>query len=240
MSLYKTFNFQPDPIFLKIGIVKSLDNSNDKNRKDRILVSFLNEESECYASMMYNYFGEKFGGLWYPDPGTIVVVAFIDNCLDGAVIIGCLNKYEEDLLPLTKENEKQFIKHKNGTTIEFLNKENESKISISTKDEKEKLIIDLNNENIQINNQSETLKFFFDFKESKVNLKSKELVVELEENMSIKCKNVNFELQDKFIVKGSGMSLETNGEMSMKSKGNVKIESSTGTDIKSSGIININ
>lgn len=240
MAFYETFNFQPDPIFLKIGVVKSLDNSNDKNRKDRILVSFLNEESECYASMMYSYFGEKFGGLWYPDPGTIVVVAFIDNCLDGAIIIGCLNKYEEDLLPLTKENDKQFIKHKNGMTLEFLNKENESKISVSTKDEKEKIIIDLDNENIQINNQSETLKFFFDFKESKVSLKSKELLIELEENMNVKCKKANFEVQDKFTVKGSGMSLETNGEISIKSQGSVKIESSAGTDIKSSGIVNIN
>lgn len=240
MSIYEKFNFKPKPVFLKVGVVKSLENSNDKNRKDRVLVSFLNEESECYASMMYNYFGENFGSIWYPDPGTIVVVAFIDNCLDGAIIIGCLNKYEKNLLSLTKENEKEFTKHKNGITVEFSNKQNEYKISVSTKDEKEKLVIDLDNENVTINNKSESLKFFFDFKESKVSIKSKEVSIELEQDMNIKCKDVNFDLQGKFVVKGSGMSVETKGEMNMKSNGNVKIESSIGTDIKSNGMININ
>ena len=225
MSIYETFDFNPDPLFLKVGVVKSLENSNDKEHKDRILVSFFYEESECYASMMYSYFGEKFGKVWYPDPGTIVVVAFLYNCLDCAIIIGCLNKYEENLLPITEENNTEIIKHKNGSTLEFFNKENESKITVTTKDEKEKITIDLDNENIQINNKDETSKFIFDFKESKISLKSKELCIELEEGINIKGKNINIDLDNKLTFKGNGLSMETNGEMQMKSNGSIEIKS---------------
>ena len=210
---YENSKISPNPMFLKVGIVKSLDNKKDKNRKDRILVSFLSEGSECYASMLYNYFGEKFGSVWYPDPGTIVVVAFVENCVDGAVILGCLNKYQENLLPIDKENDKEFFKHKNGVSVEFANKEGESKITIATP-KKEEVVIDLENQSLQINNEAKNVSFNF------------------EENLNIKSKGISIELNDKLSIKSSGIE--------MNSTGNIKIESSAGTDIKSSGIVNIN
>ena len=147
-------SFAKDPIMhLKIGVVKSLDNQKDNKRKDRILVFFPDEGSECFASVMYNYAGKDYGNFWYPDPDTIVVVAFIENCLDGAVIIGCLNKYTNDLHPINKENSKDFFKHKNGTTIEFFNKDKNSNISIKTKDDKEIIDIDFEKENLNIKNK---------------------------------------------------------------------------------------
>ena len=218
-------------MFLKIGVVKSLDNKKDKNRKDRILVSFLSEESECYASMLYNYFGEKFGSVWYPDPGTIVVVAFVENCVDGAVILGCLNKYQENLLPIDKENNKEFFKHKNGVSVEFANKEGESKITIATP-KKEEIVIDLENQNLQINNEAKNVSFNFNFKEAKAEIKLKEMTINFEENLNIKSKGISIELNDKLSIKSSGIE--------MNSTGNIKIESSAGTDIKSSGMVNIN
>ena len=217
---------------LKIGIVKSLENENDTNRKDRILVSFLNENSECYASMMYSYFGEKFGHVWYPDPGTMVVVAFLENCVDGAVIIGCLNKYDDDLLAINKENNEEIFKHKNGITVKFSNKEGESKILVSTKDEKQSLSIDLDNDNLEIKSKDDSTKLVLDFKESKISLKLKKFEIEFDESVVIKGKNSGLDLDDKCSLKASGVNIN--------STGNMKLESSAGTDIKSSGIININ
>ncbi|MBO6127130.1 MAG: hypothetical protein J6P21_03985 [Clostridia bacterium] len=229
---YKYNNFQQQNMFLKLGIVKSLDNSKDTNRKDRILVSFLNEESECFASMLYNYFGEKFGTVWYPDPGTIVVVAFLENCIDRAVILGCLNKYEEDILPISTDNKQEVFKHKNGTLVKFENQEDAPKITINTKDDKEIINIDLANENFEIKNKDESTKLIINFKESKIEIKSKSISFEAEENFNIKSKILNIELSDKFTLKGAGIELN--------SSGNMNIESSAGTDIKSNGIININ
>ena len=233
MSFNEYSNFQQRQYMsLKVGIVKSLDNSKDNNRKDRILVSFLNEESECFASMLYNYFGEKFGTVWYPDPGTIVVVAFLENCIDRAVIIGCLNKYEEDILPIKTENNEEVFKHKNGTLVKFENKEDASKIIINTKDDKETITIDLTNENFEVKNKDDTTKFNINFKESKIEIKSKSVSFEIEESFNIKSKTFGIELNDKFTLKGAGIEMNSSGNMSM--------ESSAGTDIKSSGMININ
>ena len=217
---------------LKVGIVKSLSNSEDKNRQDRILISFLNEESECYASMLYNYFGEEFGTVWYPDPGTIVVVAFLENCVDRAVIVGCLNNYKQDLLPISTENKQEVFKHKNGTLVKFENAEDAPKITITTKDDKETLTIDLANENFEVKNSDDSTKLTVNFKESKIEVKSKSINFEVEEAFSIKSKTLSIELNDKFTLKGTGIEMNSSGNMSM--------ESSAGTDIKSNGMVNIN
>lgn len=217
---------------LKIGIVKSLDNQNDEKRKNRILVSFLNESSECYASMMYNYFGEEFGHVWYPDPGTIVVVAFLEDCIDGAIIIGFLNQYEKDLLPINTENNDEVFKHKNGANIKFSNKEGDTKIIVSTKDEQESLSFDLDNEKVEIKNKDDSTKLEIDFKESKMSLKFKTIEIEVDESMKIKSKKTEIDSGDKFSLKASGTEIN--------SSGNLKLESGSGTDIKSSGMVNIN
>ncbi len=217
---------------LKVGIVKSLSNSEDKNRQDRILISFLNEESECYASMLYNYFGEEFGTVWYPDPGTVVVVAFLENCVDRAVIVGCLNNYKQDLLPISTENKQEIFKHKNGTLVKFENAEDAPKITITTKDDKETLTIDLANENFEVKNSDDSTKLTVNFKESKIEVKSKSINFEVDEAFSIKSKTLSIELNDKFTLKGTGIE--------MNSSGNMSIESSAGTDIKSNGMVNIN
>lgn len=217
---------------LKVGIVKSLSNSEDKNRQDRILISFLNEESECYASMLYNYFGEEFGTVWYPDPGTIVVVAFLENCVDRAVIVGCLNNYKQDLLPISTENKQEVFKHKNGTLVKFENASDAPKITITTKDDKETLTIDLANENFEVKNSDDSTKLTVNFKESKIEVKSKSINFEVEEAFSIKSKTLSIELNDKFTLKGTGIEMNSSGNMSM--------ESSAGTDIKSNGMVNIN
>ena len=217
---------------LKVGIVKSLSNSEDKNRQDRILISFLNEESECYASMLYNYFGEEFGTVWYPDPGTVVVVAFLENCVDRAVIVGCLNNYKQDLLPISTENKQEVFKHKNGTLVKFENAEDAPKITITTKDDKETLTIDLANENFEVKNSDDSTKLTVNFKESKIEVKSKSINFEVEEAFSIKSKTLSIELNDKFTLKGTGIEMNSSGNMSM--------ESSAGTDIKSNGMVNIN
>jgi hypothetical protein len=217
---------------LKVGIVKSLSNSGDKNRQDRILISFLNEESECYASMLYNYFGEEFGTVWYPDPGAVVVVAFLENCVDRAVIVGCLNNYKKDLLPISTENKQEVFKHKNGTLVKFENATDAPKITVTTKDNKETLTIDLANENFEVKNSDDSTKLTINFKESKIEVKSKSINFEVEESFSIKSKTLSIELSDKFTLKGTGIEMNSSGNMSM--------ESSAGTDIKSSGMVNIN
>ena len=217
---------------LKVGIVKSLSNSEDKNRQDRILISFLNEESECYASMLYNYLGEEFGTVWYPDPGTVVVVAFLENCVDRAVIVGCLNNYKKDLLPISTENKQEVFKHKNGTLVKFENAEDAPKITITTKDDKETLTIDLANENFEVKNSDDSTKLTVNFKESKIEVKSKSINFEVEEAFNIKSKTLSIELNDKFTLKGTGIEMNSSGNMCM--------ESSAGTDIKSNGMVNIN
>lgn len=230
------FNYKHDNsnqyMSLKVGIVKSLSNSEDKNRQDRILISFLNEESECYASMLYNYFGEEFGTVWYPDPGTVVVVAFLENCVDRAVIVGCLNNYKQDLLPISTENKQEVFKHKNGTLVKFENAEDAPKITITTKDDKETLTIDLANENFEVKNSDDSTKLTVNFKESKIEVKSKSINFEVEEAFNIKSKTLSIELNDKFTLKGTGIEMNSSGNMSM--------ESSAGTDIKSNGMVNIN
>lgn len=228
---YQKSNFYNHYVSLKVGIVKSLDGSRDSGHKDRILISFLNESSECYASMLYNYLGEKFGKIWYPDPGTIVVVGFLENCIDRAVIIGCLNKYSENIMPISGDNKKEILKHKNGTLVKFENKDS-PKITINTTDNKETVIIDLANENFEIKNKDDSTKITINFKESKIGIKCKSINFELSEGINIKSKKFGVELTDKFSLQGTGIEI--------KSSGNMKLESSAGTDIKSSGMVNIN
>ena len=182
--------------------------------------------------MLYNYFGEEFGTVWYPDPGTIVVVAFLENCVDRAVIVGCLNNYKQDLLPISKENKQEVFKHKNGTLVKFENAEDAPKITITTKDDKETLTIDLANENFEVKNSDDSTKLTVNFKESKIEVKSKSINFEVEEAFNIKSKTLSIELNDKFTLKGTGIEMNSSGNMSM--------ESSAGTDIKSNGMVNIN
>lgn len=235
-------SFTRDPImYLKIGIVKSLDNSKDNKRKDRVLVFFPDEGSECFASVMYNYAGKDYGNFWYPDPDTIVVVAFIENCIDGAIIIGYLNKYENNLHPINKENNKDFFKHKNGTIIEFSSKDKESKMSIKTKDDKETIDIDFEKEILNIKNKSQDAEFKLDLKNSKISIKCKEIELDVSETLNIKSKSININLSDKCNIKSSGINFESKGDISIKSSGGAtNVQSATGVTIKSNGMVNIN
>ena len=152
--------------------------------------------------------------------------------MDRAVIVGCLNNYKQDLLPISTENKQEVFKHKNGTLVKFENAEDAPKITITTKDDKETLTIDLANENFEVKNSDDSTKLTVNFKESKIEVKSKSINFEVEEAFNIKSKTLSIELNDKFTLKGTGIEMNSSGNMSM--------ESSAGTDIKSNGMVNIN
>ena len=105
-------------------------------------------------------------------------------------------------------------------------------IIATTKDNKETLTIDLANENFEVKNSDDSTKLTVNFKESKIEVKSKSINFEVEEAFNIKSKTLSIELNDKFTLKGTGIEMNSSGNMSM--------ESSAGTDIKSNGMVNIN
>ena len=94
------------------------------------------------------------------------------------------------------------------------------------------MTIDLANENFEVKNSDDSTKLVVNFKESKIEVKSKSINFEVEEAFNIKSKTLSIELNDKFTLKGTGIEMNSSGNMSM--------ESSAGTDIKSNGMVNIN
>jgi len=211
--MYDIINFKSisSPLYLKIGIVKSLE---DPENKNRILISFPHENSECYASMLWSYLGENFGKFHYPEPGVVAVIGFVDNQIFGALIIGYLDKSEEKILPLTKENEKEIIKYKNGTSVEFDNKTDKFVVKVETL-KKDQMVVDLENQEIQIKNESNSLNISYNFKESEINFKCKKIKLE-SEKITVNTESLEISSSNKLDINCGNGSIKANSNLDIK------------------------
>ena len=180
------------------------------------------------AKFLYSYLGTNYKHIWQPKVGTKVLVFFSGDGADDGIILGCLEKKdEESLLSCSDKGEKELFQHENGSKVEFQNTENDCKIKVSTPKEDE-VNIDLNNQVLEMKNKGGNLCLSFDFKESKITLKSNELSIEATKSIALKAADFKVESSNSFELKSGSININANQ--------NINISANATTNIKGQSI----
>ena len=176
------------------------------------------------ARFLYSYLGSNYKHIWQPEIGTKVLVFFSGEYTDDGIILGCLEKpKDESLLQFSDERDKEIFQHENGSKIEFQNKENDCKVKLSTP-KGDEVNIDLNNQILEIKNESGHLCLSFKFKESKIELKSDELSVETTKSIMFKASDIKIEASNSFELKSSSVNINSNQNIDISARGSANVK----------------
>ncbi|BED92118.1 MAG: hypothetical protein CfP315_0704 [Candidatus Improbicoccus pseudotrichonymphae] len=234
-SIYelKKNNFQR--FDLKIGIVKSLE---DEENKNRVLVSLVDEELEIWAQIMTNYVGVESGNIRYPDVGTPSVVGFFDGDLQRAIILGYIfSEQFKTVLALDKENKKEIYINKAGIKTEITNEPDKLIIDILTKKE-HRFLYNEEQETLEIKNKNGDFSFLVNFKESEVILNAKKFTLKGEKDSFVFEDGSSFAFNSDsgdFKVNSNNLAIETKNAADVKtSAGKFTVKGSGGVDVQTS------
>ena len=179
------------------------------------------------ARFLYPYLGTNYRHIWQPKIGTKALVFFPGNVSDNGIILGYLEKVDDEpILNFSDEGDKEVFQHENGTKVEFTNAEDQRQIKVITPKEEE-INIDLDNQSLEIKNKEEQTRIFFDFKESKIELKSDELNIEASKNLTLKTPSLKIESSDTFEIQSGSFNLSAtkSADISANSTINIKGQS---------------
>lgn len=192
------------------GLVVGIVTDNKKDPVGRIKVKFpwLSENNETDWIRVCSFMtGSKMGTFFLPEIGDEVLVGFIHGDIDRPIVIGSLwNK--EDPPPITNDDGKnniRVIKSRNGHEIILDDTDNKENVKINTKSGHQIIMDDsIGRESIKIldkNNQNS------------IEIDSVAQSIEINSKMNLKLKSTNIQI-------------ESDGMMTLKSKGLMKIKGS--------------
>ena len=175
------------------------------------------------AQLLYPYLGSHYKHIWQPKIGTKALVFFSGDNSDGAIVLGFLEKdTDEPVLQFSDEGNKELFQHENGTKVEFTNSDDQKQIKVTTPKEDE-INIDLDNQFFEIKSKDDRIQVIFNFKDSKITIKSDEL---------------SFEATKSFLLKTPSFKIETSDSIDIES-GSFNLNSSKNVDISSTSTLNI-
>lgn len=189
-----------------------------------------------WIPVMTFYSGKKYGAYFLPEVNSKVVLAFLYGDKNCPIVLGCQMGGDNTLQSDTAcdKNEKKRLSTKGGYQILFDEKKDNEKFSFS----------DVNGENtLEIDSQSGSLT---------VDLKTKMVlkfgteafltvekgVMTVEGDVTVKAKNLTFEVEENITVKGKNVSLEPTENVSVKPTQNISLAGSA-VEINPSGDITL-
>lgn len=235
---------------LRRGVVKDL---NDPEKLNRVKVTITNESMEMpFADVMARFAGETYGTVFIPQKGEEVVVGFLDGKLNDPVILGSVyNSKDKPPIEIPQENDLMFIQFPAGLKIEINNKQDEQKITITTKKGHVISLDDGSNEQLEINEKSSKTSFRVDFKKGEIELKADSkislmagqdsLTVEKQKGVSVSSSSGKLQVDANSISLKAQTNLECQASSQFTAKGTAGAEvSSTGQTVLKGSITKIN
>jgi len=225
------------------GVVPAIvTNNKDEEGLARIKVKFpwLSESDESYWARIATLMaGAERGSFFLPEVDDEVLVAFENGDINKPYMIGMLWN-GKDKPPDTNENGKndlRFIKSRSGHKIILDDKDGEEKITIIDKTEKRKIVFDVKEKLIDIQNEEA---------DGKINVYSKcdidittdaKLNITAKDDITIKSdKNIILDAKEKISTKsGKDTVVDAGAKLDVKSKSSTKVEASSTMTLKSSG-----
>lgn len=195
---------------LKIGIVVSLEDSQDCSKIKVELPSLYKGKNYIFARFSSNYSTYDGGILFPPNIGDEVVIGFIDNDPDNGIILGSLhnNNNQSKLKTEYTNNNKSIVV---GNRLKLIFNKKNNKISIETSRDN-KIEIDENKGEISLINKNDNI---IKLNHNGILIKSKKGVkIESETSVNIKG-NENTEIKSDDIVEISSSNISLNAEDSI-------------------------
>jgi hypothetical protein len=217
----------------KIGVVKSLE---DPNKKNRVQVIFPDEGFEVWAEMMFLKFSKDSHSVSFPHVSDTVVVLFPVGFVP--VILGYVHGKNviPDPLALTKDNKKEGFKTRSEITCDITNEPNKAKITLTAKDGTV-FLYDQENSTIGINDKDKKTAILMDIKNGKMLVQAKEITFQGEKDTIIlkEGESLTFKTAGKFVVEANDVQITAQSSVKI-SGGNINVEGSGNTVIKGSSV----
>lgn len=235
-----------------VGVVAS--NYNKKLSGGRVCVTIPVRDKDAnelrWARVAMPSGGKEWGHYFLPEVGDQVLVAFEQGNIEKPYIIGCINK-DNDKFLTSSNNEKNEIKQivtKNGNTLKFVDKaddqgNSQDTISLYTKKQEHKLILDNENDKITLADKSAKNGVTIDTANGRIEIKCEtKLTISVGDKITMTFNGDSGTVSvdcDKFnVTAGQGVNLKTDSTMAIEGA-NVKVEGSSMVKVESSGMAKI-
>ncbi|MBN2183967.1 MAG: hypothetical protein JW746_01435 [Candidatus Krumholzibacteriota bacterium] len=198
-----------------INIARVVD-LKDPDKLGRIKVSYpwLDSEQTAWVRIMVPHAGKDRGWYVLPELEDEVLIGYEHGSSDHPIVLGCL--YNKDNSPVqdavSDENDVKMFMTRSGNRLMFTDKDGSEQITISQKDGKNQIVLDISGPSISITTEGE---------------------------VSIKGANINLEANDGITMKaGADIKLEgTNIEL--KAEANIKSEAGANNDVAGNAQVNV-
>lgn len=222
---------------LQIAKVVKLEGDPYSEYKIQIEIPVLNDkENTLWARLGAMWASPQYGSFFIPDVGDEVIVAFINNDPNQAVVIGSLySSKQKPPYELEAKNDIHAIVTKSGMKIEF--KEEDKVISIETPGGN-KIQISDKDKGIQLTDQNS----------NKIIMNDSEVTIESAKALNLKAKTnivieagANLNIKAKSNLTAEGVNVEAKAQAQFTAKGNAKAElSASGQTVVKGAMVMIN
>lgn len=217
-------------IGLRKAIVK--DVAADKSGCNCITVSICNHNKTMLKDVpiAFDMASKGFGRVVMPKEGDNVIVGFFGGDLEQPVILGSF--YDPGRKPpikVDKKNNINYFKTATGLQITIDDSDSKSGVYIETQDG-HKLNLSDKDQFVELASKNGKTSFKIDFKNSKIEMKCKDMSVAAENSVSMKVGG-----NELAIKKGSGVDIKSEGHANVEAK-QIKAKSDATFDVKGSKI----
>ncbi len=188
----------------------------DPEKLGRIKVSYpwLDSEQTAWVRLVVPHAGKDRGWYTLPELDDEVLVGYEHGNTDHPVVLGCL--YNKENAPMAEaisaDNDVKMFMTRAGNKIVFNDKADAETITISQKDGKNKIVLDISGPSISI---------------------------ETEGDISIKGKNVNIETQEGITMKATGDIKLQGANVEIKADANIKSQAAANQEISGNAQVNV-
>ena len=238
---------------LQYGVVKDLNDPDGLNRVKVTMpmLASLGIES-VYADVVTPMAGEKYGTIWIPEVGEHVLVGFIGGRIEVPVVLGSFyNKKRKPFQAIDKKkNDLRAFKSKTEVLFQLNEKDNKPQISIETK-KGIKVLIDEDKESITMTDKNAKNSIVIDMKngaiqitaDKKIEFKAGQDTMTLENGKGLALKSNSGKLEAD--VNSAKITAKTNFEAEGNSKvglkgGNTSVEANVLLTLKGNSTVKIN
>ncbi len=234
---------------LKRGVVKDLK---DPEKLNRVKVELIDEGIELdYAPVIATFANKESGTVIIPSVGDEVLVGFVGGQINSPVILGSIyNSINKPMTKIDNENDIMAIHFPAGLNIEILNKKENQKVTLTTKN-KHTIILDDKSESAVIKGSGGKTCFDINFQKGTISLKAEKTIslaagkstVEIDATKGFNLKSAssgNFSANAKNVTLSAqaNAKITASGQGTLKASGKMDVQGAV-TNVKSSGITSV-
>jgi len=211
------------------GVIPGVISNNQDPKKlgrVRVVISFLGVDSDPqgsnnkgietdWAPVMSFAAGKKQGGYFLPEIEDEVLVAFLYGDVNRPYVMGALWN-AQDIPPQDNADGKNNIKQittRSGNTLLFDDTENDAKIKLFDKDQKDEITISSKENTITIKSSK---KINLTCADGEITIEAKEIKVNASSSLNLQSKSISIKSSGSLSLEGSSVSVKSSGSVSVK------------------------